>query len=53
MNDIASNDTSDNSRQQRRSRWFFEEWVVQLALTLAVVVALADGFLSLGGSSIV
>jgi hypothetical protein len=51
-NETTSNDTSSH-RQQARRRPFVEEWVVQLVLTLAIVVALVDGALSLGGGSIV
>ena len=51
MNETTGNETS-NRPQKPRSRWFFEEWVVQLVLTVAVVVALADGVLSLSGGSI-
>ncbi len=51
-NDASGNDTSSN-RQQPRRRLFVEEWMVQLVLTFAVIVALVDGALSLGGGSIV
>jgi hypothetical protein len=44
---------NEGPRRAPRARAFFEDWMLQLVLVIAVVAALIDCALSLNGSSLV
>ena len=48
MNASNSAPVKSNGKFRKCFGWLIEEWVLQLALVIAVVTVLVDGFLSIG-----